>query len=135
MMERTFVSILLAMLFILCSNQSAELKGEMIFSGKIENPNSESIELLDLKRKVVQQIQVSTEGKFSDTFEIQEGYYYLNDGNESTPLYLKPGFNLTLSMKTTILLTLSWVIKLQVRVSQFTKEKELLKTITWLKKH
>ncbi len=100
MMERTFVSILLAMLFILCSNQSAELKGEMIFSSKIENPNSESIELLDLKRKVVQQIQVSTEGKFSDTFEIQEGYYYLNDGNESTPLYLKPGFNLTLSMNT-----------------------------------
>ncbi|MFD1552131.1 hypothetical protein DNU06_00465 [Putridiphycobacter roseus] len=100
-MERTFGPLLLAIILMFCSSQSAKKESSIIFTGKIENPNTNHISLLDLRRNVVLQMNINEEGTFQDTFFVVEGYYYLEDGNENTTVYLKPGFHLNLHLNTT----------------------------------
>jgi thiol-disulfide isomerase/thioredoxin len=68
------------------------------FSGKIKNPNSDKITLKGESFKQV--IPVAKDGTFSASFAAPEGMYDLFDGAEYSELYLKNGFDLTMTLDT-----------------------------------
>jgi thiol-disulfide isomerase/thioredoxin len=71
-----------------------------LLSGKITEPNSEKLNILNDSGKVQREIAVNEDGTFSDTIFNVDGYYTLSDGKESTTLYLKNGYNLTMILDT-----------------------------------
>ena len=68
------------------------------FSGCIENPNHKEVTIYGPNRykKVIK----LSEGCFSDTLMVPIGNYSFSDGNESTALYLEPGYDLKISLNT-----------------------------------
>jgi thiol-disulfide isomerase/thioredoxin len=68
------------------------------FSGKIKSPNSDKITLKGETFKQV--IPVAKDGTFSASFAAPEGVYELYDGGEYSQMYLKPGFDLTMTLDT-----------------------------------
>lgn len=93
-MKKIFFLILTAA--IIACNQ--EPKNFAAFSGKITDKNSDS--LLIRNRTYSKTIKVNEDGSFSDTLNIESGIYNLFDGNESTYLFLKNGFDLNLTLNT-----------------------------------
>ncbi|RZJ68738.1 MAG: TlpA family protein disulfide reductase [Flavobacterium sp.] len=65
------------------------------FTAKIENRNSDTIKIASRTFKKAIPIK---NGVFSDTFEVTEGFYQLNDGAETTTMYLKPGSDINLKL-------------------------------------
>jgi thiol-disulfide isomerase/thioredoxin len=70
----------------------------VVFSGKIVNPNSDKISIRNIGYK--KEIKVSKDGEFRDTLNVKSGEYTLTDFNESTTIYLEPGYNIHLSLNT-----------------------------------
>ena len=66
------------------------------FAAQIQNRNSDS--LVIRSRGFSKTLKADKKGKFADTFEVQPGLYQLFDGTESTTLYLKNGYDLSLTM-------------------------------------
>ena len=73
-------------------------KDYVTFSGKITNPNSDSLVIQSRKFKKV--IHLKEDGSFKDTLKIEPGMYFLFDGKESTQLYLKNGYDINLTLDT-----------------------------------
>lgn len=71
-----------------------------LLSGKIIEPNSEKLRIVNDSGKVAREIVVEEDGTFADTIFNADGYYTLNDGKERTTLYLKNGYNLNLTLDT-----------------------------------
>lgn len=67
------------------------------FTAKIENRNGDSLIIRGANR-FTKIIVADKNGVFKDKFAVTEGFYQLSDGNEYTQLYLKNGFDLTLTM-------------------------------------
>jgi len=69
-----------------------------IFSGKIENLDGGKISVRN-SDKVINDITVLEDGTFTDTIQnIVSGYYTFKYANETSSFYLKPGYNLSLSL-------------------------------------
>lgn len=82
--------------FFLCSSF---LFGQVVhFSGKILNPNKDKIMIR--AKGYMKVIKLLSDGSFDDTLDIKAGDYSLSDYNESTALYLEPGYNLNLTLDT-----------------------------------
>lgn len=79
---------------------SALSNDRIILSGKIKKPNSDSLWLEDQSGKVHAYIKVDKSGSFRDTLNLKTGLYDLNDGKEYTSVWLKPGFDLNISIDT-----------------------------------
>ena len=75
-----------------------EPKDYVTLSGKITNQNSDS--LVVRSRTYSKKIDVNKDGTFSDTLKVETGNYSIFDGGESTSLYLKNGFDLTMTLDT-----------------------------------
>jgi len=73
-------------------------KDYVTLSGKITNQNSDS--LVVRSRIYSKKIDVNKDGTFSDTLKVETGNYSIFDGGESTSLYLKNGFDLTMTLDT-----------------------------------
>lgn len=71
-----------------------------LLSGKIIEPNSKKLRIVNDSGKVAREIVVEEDGTFADTIFNADGYYTLSDGNESTALYLKNGYDLNLTLDT-----------------------------------
>ena len=97
-MKKTILLITIIIIFISCKNE--KLKDYVILSGKIENPNSDSILIFNRNQDLVKIIKLQKDNTFKDTLDVTEGYYSLSDGKESTQIYLKPKFDLNLSINT-----------------------------------
>lgn len=69
---------------------------KVVFTAKIENRNSDSLTIKS--RGFSKIIVVNEKGVFKDEFEITEGFYQLFDGAEYAQIYLKNGFNLSMTM-------------------------------------
>ena len=69
----------------------------MTFSADIVNRNGDVL-FIKKGKTIVQEIKADDKGKFKSTFEISEGLYELYDGVEYAQLYLKNGFDLSLTM-------------------------------------
>lgn len=89
-----FVLPLLLILVISCTQKPSKT---LIFSGKIDNPKGENLTISGDDFQV--SVQVAEDGSFSDTLEIPMGFYNLRHG-EWTNVFLKPGYNLMLTLDT-----------------------------------
>jgi len=72
--------------------QSDQLK----FAATIKNRNSDS--LLISSSTFQRVVKAAKNGVFNDAFTVTEGAYFLDDGTESTHLYLKNGYDLTMTI-------------------------------------
>lgn len=66
------------------------------FTAKIENRNTDTIHIQGKNFK--KSIPVNKKGVFTDSFNVPKGIYQMFDGVEYAQLYLKPGFDLSLTM-------------------------------------
>ncbi|AWI24834.1 TlpA family protein disulfide reductase [Flavobacterium pallidum] len=83
---------LLLFLFV-CGVYAQDVK----FTAKIANRNSDKLTISG-EKKFRKEITVDKDGVFSATFTAPAGLYEMTDGTEFTSLYLKPGYDLTLTM-------------------------------------
>lgn len=65
-----------------------EPKNYVTFSGKIDNPNSDSLYVFQA-RNYKKTIKVNEDGTFSDTLKVKPGVYGIYDGKEQAFVYLK----------------------------------------------
>ena len=71
-----------------------------ILSGKIENLSGNIFSVRN-SEKIIKDIAVQDDGTFLDTLEnIESGYYTFKYNNETSSFYLKPGYNLYLTLNT-----------------------------------
>jgi thiol-disulfide isomerase/thioredoxin len=88
---------LVFMLFaiILVNNSFAQEK--FTIKANISNRNGDVL-FVKNNNTIVKEIKVDGSGYFNSTFDIKEGMYQLYDGKEYTDVYLKNGFNLSLTL-------------------------------------
>ncbi len=92
--------LLIAVLAIFsCKNEPEVPKDYVTLSGKIENRNSDSLYIYQ-GRNYTKTIKVNEDGTFKDTLKVKTGAYRLYDGSESSVLYLKNGYDITMSLDT-----------------------------------
>lgn len=75
-----------------------EPKDYVTLSGKITDKNSDS--LIVRSRTYSKTIKVDENGVFNDTLKVEPGFFNLFDGNESTSVFLKNGYDLNLTLDT-----------------------------------
>lgn len=90
--------IILALIVLTIISCNKSEKNYVLFSGKIENPNSNLLSIINSSNKKVREIKVSDAGVFSDTIFNANGYYRFSDGKETSSIYLENGYNITLNM-------------------------------------
>jgi len=73
-------------------------KGEVSFSGKITNATGKTLGVSG--NNFSNKIDLNEDGSFSSKFEVEKGYYLFNDGRERATFYLKPGYDLKLTLDT-----------------------------------
>ncbi|SHF90632.1 Thiol-disulfide isomerase or thioredoxin [Flavobacterium fluvii] len=89
---------LIAILFV-CSNASFGQKVNYVtFQAEIANRNNDFITITTLNGQLLKKIELNKKGIFKDTLKIKEGKYRMNDGMETTELYLKNGYSIKLKM-------------------------------------
>jgi len=95
-MKKLIYVLSIALAIIACSEDAPI--DYVTLSGKITNQSSDS--LIVRSRTFSKKINVNPDGTFSDTLKIETGIFNLFDGNESTSLYLKNGFDLVITLDT-----------------------------------
>jgi len=94
-------NILLILILILTSISftKEEKANYIIISGKIKNPNSDKLSIISSRSEIIHTFHLKSDNTFIDTLNISEGYYFFFD-KKPIPIYLKPSFNLNLSIDT-----------------------------------
>lgn len=95
-MKKLIYVLVITLIVFSCKEEAP--KDYVTLSGTITNPNSDS--LIVRSRTYSKKIDVNTDGTFSDTLKVQTGSYNVFDGAESTSMYLKNGFELTMTLDT-----------------------------------
>ncbi|MFG6687878.1 TlpA family protein disulfide reductase [Mariniflexile sp. HNIBRBA6329] len=75
-----------------------EPKDYVTLSGKITDKSSDSVVVRT--RTYSKTIKVNPDGTFSDTLKVETGVYNFFDGNESTAIFLKNGFDIKVTLDT-----------------------------------
>ncbi|WP_100615752.1 TlpA family protein disulfide reductase [Confluentibacter citreus] len=96
-MRKLFILVCTFALLISCKE---EPKNYVTFSGQITNKNSDSLIIRSSYSPYSKTIHLKEDGSFSDTLKVETGFYNLYDGNESTNLFLRNGFNITVTINT-----------------------------------
>lgn len=83
----------------IASCKTEPTKDYMIFSGKIDNLDKKEIQLRGYEFN--DKVKVNTDGTFSDTLKLNDGYYSFYDGKKSIDLYLNKvkDLNVTYDLK------------------------------------
>jgi len=84
---------------IACKNETKALD-YVSLSGKITNPNSKELQVVDKKNVTVKTITLNEDGSFKDTLKVSKEMYALTDGNEYAALFLANGYNLNITLDT-----------------------------------
>lgn len=91
----------LVILVTLASYSQEEKKEVLMFSAEIENPTGDSLFIENLpKGEVVTAFRLNNGVLSKNSVNLPMGYYRLNDGNETTKCFLKPNFDLHLTLNT-----------------------------------
>ncbi len=90
---------MVASIFSCKSEKQEELKDYVTLSGKITDMNSDSLYVYQ-GRNFSKTIKVNDDGTFSDTLKVETGVYGIYDGNESSSMYLKNGYDITMTLDT-----------------------------------
>ncbi|MCD8443293.1 TlpA family protein disulfide reductase [Tenacibaculum finnmarkense] len=96
-MKKIIYLMAIAITVISCKKEQNDF---VTFSGKITNKNSDSIVLSNNQLKFKKVILVNKNGEFKDTLNIKDDFYQLFDGKEYTPLYLKNGATINMTLDT-----------------------------------
>lgn len=88
---------LIAIAFVCSFGSFGQAKKYVKFEADIANRNSDTIYIKN-NNKFSKKLVVNSKGVFMDTLNVKDGSYYMNDGSESTELYLKNGYNLKMKM-------------------------------------
>lgn len=101
-MKNTTTLLSAFLLAILISCAPKEKKNYVTLSGKIENPSGDKLYITDQERTYQKIIALNDDGTFSDTFNLQgiEGNMLFSDGREMTPMFLKNGYDITMTLDT-----------------------------------
>lgn len=99
-MKKLVLLFLCVSVSVILSCKKHEKNNYLIFSGKIINPNSDTISILSKNLKLIKSIHLMEDNSFTDTMDISEAYYVLSDGKEETNIYLKHGFDLDMFLDT-----------------------------------
>lgn len=67
------------------------------FTAKIQNRNSDTLKIRG-QRNIIKVMASNAKGEFKGEFPAAPGFYQLFDGAETTSIYLKPGFDLAMTM-------------------------------------
>ncbi|MDC9722521.1 MAG: TlpA disulfide reductase family protein [Urechidicola sp.] len=94
-MKKLSLLLLVVLTIASCTN---EPKDYVTLSGKITDKSSDSVVVRT--RTFSRTIAVNEDGTFSDTLKVEAGFYNFYDGNESTNIYLKNGYDLTITLDT-----------------------------------
>ncbi|MDN3641278.1 TlpA disulfide reductase family protein [Lutimonas halocynthiae] len=92
---KKIVYFLLVLTIMSCQN---EPKDYVSISGQITDKNSDSVVIRN--RTYSKTIAVNEDGSFSDTLKVETGTYSFYDGGESTSIFLKNGYDLTVTLDT-----------------------------------
>lgn len=93
---KKLISIALAVSIFSCKEEAP--KDYVTLSGKITNKNGDSIFIRS--RSYNKAIALNEDGSFSDTLKVEPNTYTFFDGNEVTALYLKNGYDLSMTLNT-----------------------------------
>ncbi|WP_452221974.1 TlpA family protein disulfide reductase [Lacinutrix salivirga] len=96
-MKKLFICLTAALALFSCKEEAP--KDYVTLSGKIENPNSDSLFVYQ-GRNFSKTIRLNEDGTFSDTLKVEPGIYGIYDGTESANLYLKNDYDLNLTLNT-----------------------------------
>ena len=96
----TMKNILTTMMLCITIACLAQDEVTVTFAGKIINPNSDTVYIMDGWGKMYELIELDEDHTFKNTFTIEKGYYRFNDGNESTTIFLNEGYDLYLTLDT-----------------------------------
>ena len=88
---------LIAIAFIGVLNSNAQNKSYITFQAEIANRNSDTL-FIKNNQKFSKKIVINSKGIFKDTLKVVDGSYFIYDGQESSELYLKNGYNLKMKM-------------------------------------
>ena len=91
---KKIIWLFLGLLIISCKN---EVKEYVTLKGTLKNVNVEKITIQG--RGYSKDIEVDTNGKFSDTLKITDGVHAIVNGTDRITLYLKNGYDLNLEFK------------------------------------
>lgn len=93
-MKYIYIILLIAISIYGCKEEAP--KDYVTFSGTIENNTSDSISINN--RTFKKSFAVTEKGTFSDTLKIEAGVYYFYNGTESTPVFLKNGYEIDMNI-------------------------------------
>lgn len=84
-------------LLLLFAFAGAYAQDPVKITAKIINRNSDTLKIRN-QRGVVKAMAANAKGEFKGEFAAEPGFYQLFDGAETTSMYLKPGFDLAVSL-------------------------------------
>ena len=91
---KKIVFIFLTHVFVFMGNAQ-----NVTFQAKIANRKGDTIKILNSTNgKEVKKIGIDKKGLFKDAFAVEEGIYFLFDGKDYAPMFLKNGYDLKLKM-------------------------------------
>ncbi len=95
---KKLILILFAITLLSCTKQEVKPVDYAVFSGKIENLTEGKISLWN-SNKIFDDIIVNKDSTFLDTINnVKSGFYTFKYGKEQSKIYLKPGYNINLSL-------------------------------------
>lgn len=89
---------LIAMVWVWSNASFGQIINYVTFQAEIANRNNDFINITSLNGKIFKRIEINKKGIFKDTLKVKEGMYRMNDGVESTELYLRNGYSIKLKM-------------------------------------
>lgn len=90
--------VLLSVIAIVACTEEKKMNDYVTFSGTITNKKSDTIRIA--KRGFSKAIPVNADGTFSDTLKVTPGIYYFDDSNENTPVFLRNGYEIAMTIDT-----------------------------------
>ncbi|EDM44111.1 thioredoxin family protein [unidentified eubacterium SCB49] len=90
--------LLLSAITIVACTEEKKMNDYVTFSGKITNKKSDTIRIAN--RGFNKEIAVNADGTFSDTLTVTPGIYYFSDSNESSPIFLRNGYEIAMTIDT-----------------------------------
>lgn len=118
---KKIIYLLLTLAIMSCQN---EPKDYVSISGQITDKNSDSVVIRN--RTYSKTIAVNEDGSFSDTLKVETGIYSFYYGGESTSIFLKNGYDLTVTLDTKMFDETVKYAGIGAEQSNFLAEKSLL---------
>lgn len=96
-MKKILLTFITLFLFLAC-NKEQEPKDYATISGKITNPNSQELLILNNRNELVKTIALNEDNTFKDTLKVTKGIYTLSDGAEYAALYLDNNYDINITL-------------------------------------